>query len=95
LVDILGPASRHEQEVASWLDVFPFPIVGVGESFCMKPHSVCFVGLSASTQTHEEDVRIDGLVGVTMHVEITVHHPAITNDRSTTFNPYINKSSMC
>jgi len=64
LVDVLGPASRREQEVASWLDVFPLPIVGVGESFRMKPHSVCF-GLSASTQPHEEDVRIDGLVGVT------------------------------
>jgi hypothetical protein len=92
---ILSPASRREQGVARRLDIFPLPIVGVEESFRMKPHAICFVGLSASTQTLEEDVRIDGLVGVTAHVEIAVRRPAITDDRSTSFDPYINKSSMC
>jgi 2-methylaconitate cis-trans-isomerase PrpF len=36
----------------------------------MKPHAVSFVGVSASTQTYEGDVRIDGLVGVTARVEL-------------------------
>jgi hypothetical protein len=88
LVHILSPASRREQGVAR-LDVFPVPIVGVEESFRMKPDAICFVGLSASTQTHEWDVRIDGLVGVTARVDIAVRRSAITDDRSTSFDPYI------
>jgi hypothetical protein len=95
LVHVLSLASRREQGVARWLDVFPLPIAGVEESLRMKPHAVCFVGLSARTQTHEGDVRTDGLVGVTARVEIAVRRPAITDDRSTSFGPYINKSSMC
>lgn len=62
--------------VARWLDVFPLSIVGVEESFHMKPHAM-FCCVSASTQTHK--VTIVGLVGVTAHVEIAVRRPAVTD----------------
>lgn len=61
----------------------------------MNPYAVCFVRVRASTQTHEGDIRIDGLVGVTARVNIAVLRPAITNDHCTSFDPYIDKSSMC
>lgn len=40
LEHILSLASRREQGVAWWLDVFSLPIVGVEESFRMMPHTV-------------------------------------------------------
>jgi len=83
LVHIVSPASHREQGLARWLDVFPLSIVGVEGSFSMKPHVVCFVGMSASTQTHKAEVTIDGLLGVTVRVEIAVRRPVVTDDRST------------
>jgi len=58
LVHILSPASRRERGVARWLDLFPVPIVGVEESFRMKPYAVFFVGVSASRRPTKGKLRL-------------------------------------
>jgi len=89
LVHILSPASRPKQGIARLLDVFPLSIAEVEESFRMKLYAVCFVGVSASMQTQKGEFTIDSMVGVTARVEIAVRCPAVTDDRSTCFDPYI------
>ena len=88
-VNVPCPAPRPGHVVCEVVNVVSLPVVRAEESLYMTPRGLDGVTVSPSTLINKASAVIDGAVRVTLHAEIPVRYPPVTDDRGTGFDPCI------
>lgn len=88
LVDVLSSALCHEHVVT-------LPTVQVKENLNMAPHTFYCVLMSTNMLINETDCMVHGVVPVSVHIQIEVHCPAITDHCNDMFDPCTDDSYQC
>jgi len=88
-VHFLRPALRRELIMSKVINVVHLPVIRAYVSLHMTPCTFYCVCVGASALVNEPYSIVDGVVCVTLRVEIAVRTPTITDDRSAGFDPCI------
>jgi hypothetical protein len=89
LVHFLSLAPPREYVMSQMENVVSHAVVWTQKSLYMTPRAFNGVRVGACLLVDEHDAVSNGVVRVTMRVEIPVRRPAITDDRSAGFDPGI------
>ena len=89
LVHTLCPAPRREHVMGKVVNVVPLPFVRVEVSLHMMPSTLDCIGVGAILMVNELCAIVDGVVCVISCVKIAVLTPAVTDDCSAGFDPWI------